>query len=300
MRLIVKSANWCVLPYYFSVLSYLWILVCSKTGLLFTALYSFHFIFSANEFSCSVWCLMSPSTSVATYSKIHHRIKACINHRSYLWHLPKNSLKKNTNTVFGTMDQKFKKATSGFSAHSSMSLCCSNTSSLTRFCTVVKVVTTTNKVYDENTFVLKLTWEFHKFWTQCWTDWQLQSLSPFRGGLCSLFVYCVLTLWITVWFIIIKKPCEILFSTTQKEYINRYTLTLTYTYNTMPEWSRGNDAALPAGFFCGYQKYSIISWASRESVYFTRLRLTSQSRPHILRSPPPRTHSLPLSNTPSS
>ncbi len=178
---------------------------------------------------------MSPTTSVATYSKIHHRIKACINHRSYFWHLPKNSLKKIQILSLGRWTRGSKKLPQVLVLIPACLYAAQNTSSLTRFNTVVKVVTTTNKVYDENSFVLKLTWEFHKFRTPCWTDWQLQSLSPFRGGLCSLFVYCVLTLWITVWFIIIKKPCEILFSATQKEYINRYTLTLTYTYNTM-QW----------------------------------------------------------------
>ncbi len=142
----------------------------AQTGLLFTALYSFHFIFSANEFSCSVWCLMSPSTSVATYSKIHHRIKACINHRSYLWHLPKNSLKKIQILSLGRWTRSSKKLPQVLVLIPACLYAAQNTSSLTRFCTVVKVVTTTNKVYDENTFVFKLTWEFHKFWTQCWTE----------------------------------------------------------------------------------------------------------------------------------
>ncbi len=38
--------------------------------------------------------------------------------------------------------------------------------------------TTTSKLYDENTFVLKLTWEFHKFRTQCWTE-EIDSFSDY-------------------------------------------------------------------------------------------------------------------------
>jgi len=40
------------------------------------------------------------------------------------------------------------------------------------------------------------------------------------------------------------------------ERVYKYTLTLTYTYNTMPEWGRGNDAALPAGFFVAIKNVS--------------------------------------------